>query len=102
MLIDWTLLNEFKTPIKKKSGFKCKTTHKLPQKKFKILNNKYQKFLVYNNCLFAITNFAEVSLDIAFDFEFRDLLILMAIVSQKLTLATVNSLKVVKSVLSKI
>ena len=38
-----------------------------------------------------------LSLDIAFDFKFRDYTILMAIISQKQTLATVNSLKVVEN-----
>ena len=40
MLIEWTLLNEFKIPIKK-GDFKCKTTHKLCQKQFNILNDEY-------------------------------------------------------------
>ena len=65
MLIEWTLLNEFETPIKK-GDLKCKTTHKLRQKQFNILNDEYWKFLIYNNPSFAITKFAEVCLDIAF------------------------------------
>ena len=101
MLIEWTLLNEFKTPIKI-GHFKCKTTHKRPRKQFNILNNEYWKLLVYNNTSFVTRNFAEVCLDIPFHFKFRDLLILMAIISQKQTLATVNSLKVVEVILSKI
>ena len=101
MLIEWTLLNEFKTPIKK-GDLKCKTTHKLRQKQFDVLNDEYWKFLIYNNPSFATTNFAEVCLDFAFDFKFCDLLILMAIISQKQTLTTVNSLKVVEIILSKI
>ena len=40
MLIEWTFLNEFETPIKK-GDFKCKTTHKLRQKQFNILNDEY-------------------------------------------------------------
>ena len=101
MLIEWTFLNEFETRIKK-GDFKCKTIHKLHQKQFNIINDKYWKFLAYNDPSFATTNFAEVCLDIAFDFEFHDLLILMAIISQKQTLATVNSLEVVEIILSKI
>ena len=89
------------TPTKK-GDFKCKTTHKLHQKQFNILNNKYWKFLIYNNPSFATTNFAEICLDIAFDFKFRDLLILIAIILYKQTLETVNSLKVVEIILSKI
>ena len=65
MLIEWTLLNEFKIPIKK-GEFKCKTTHKLRQKQFNILNDEYWKLLIYNNPSFATTNFAEVCLDIVF------------------------------------
>ena len=65
MLIEWTLLNEFETPIKKRD-FKCKTTHKLRQKQFNILNDEYWKFLIYNNLSFTTTNFEEVCLDIAF------------------------------------
>ena len=34
MLIEWTLLNKFETPINK-------ATHKLCQKQFNILNNEY-------------------------------------------------------------
>ena len=101
MLIEWTLLNEFEAPIKI-GDFKCKAIHKLRQKQFNILSDEYWKLLIYNNPSFATTNFAEVCLDIAFDFKFRDLLILMAIISQKQTLATVNSLKVVEIILSKI
>ena len=63
MLIEWILLNEFKTPIKK-GDFKCKTTHKLRRKQFNVLNNKYWKFLIHPS--FATTNFAEVCLDIVF------------------------------------
>ena len=66
-----------------KGDFKCKTTHKLHRKQFNVLNDEYWKFFIYNNPSFATTNFAEVCLDIAFDFKFRDLLILMAIFSQK-------------------
>ena len=40
MLIEWMLLNEFETPIKK-GDFKCKTTHKPRQKQFNILNDEY-------------------------------------------------------------
>ena len=101
MLIEWTLLNEFETPIKI-GDIKCKTTHKLRQKQFNIPNDEYWKLLIYSYPSFATTNFAEVCLDIAFDFKFRDLLILMAIISQKQTLATVNSFKVVEIILSKI
>ena len=101
MLIEGTLLNELETPIKK-DDFKCKTTHKLRQKQCNILNKEYWKFFIYNNPSFTTTNFAEVCLDIVFDFKFRDLLILIAIILQKQTLATVNSLKVVKIILSKI
>ena len=54
-----TLLNEFETPIKK-GDLKYKTTHKLRQKQFNILNDEYWKFLIYNN------PFAEVCLYIAF------------------------------------
>ena len=36
MLIEWTLLNEFETPIKR-GDFRCKTIHKLRQKQFNIL-----------------------------------------------------------------
>ena len=57
---------------------------------------------MYNNPSFATTNFAEICLNIAFDFKFCDLLILMAIISQQQTLATVNSLKVVEIILSKV
>ena len=78
MLIEWTLLNEFET-LKKNGDFKCKTTHKLRQKQFNILKDEYWKFLICNNPSFAATNFAEVCLDNAFDFKFRDLLILMTI-----------------------
>ena len=60
-----TLLNEFETPFNK-GAFKCKTTHKLRQKQFNILNHKYRKFLIYNNPSFATTNFGKVCLDIAF------------------------------------
>ena len=95
------ILNEFETPIKI-GDFKCKTSHKLRQKQFNIPNDEYWKLLIYNNPSFAATNFAEVCLDIAFDFKFRDLLILMAIISQKQNLATVNSLKLVETILSKI
>ena len=101
MLIEWTLLNEFETPIKI-GHFKCKKTHKLPRKQFNILNNEYWKLLIYNNPSFATRNFAEICLDIAFDFKFHDLLILMVIILLKQTLATVNSLKVVEIILSKI
>ena len=44
MLIEWTLLNEFETPIKK-GDLKYKTTHKLRQKQFNILNDEYWKLL---------------------------------------------------------
>ena len=40
MLMEWMLLNEFETPIKK-SDFKFKTTHKLRQKQFNIVNYEY-------------------------------------------------------------
>ena len=85
MLIEWTLLNEFETPMKI-GHFKCKKTDKLPRKQFNILNNVYWKLLIYNNPSFATRNFAEVCLDIAFDFKFLDLVILMVIISQKQTL----------------
>ena len=49
----------------KKGDLKSKTTHKLCQKQFNILNDEYWKFLIYNNPSFATTNFAEVSLDTA-------------------------------------
>ena len=101
MLIEWTVLNKFETQIKK-GNFKSKTTHKLRQKQFDILNDEYWKFLIYNNPSFATVKFAEVCLDITFDFKFGDLIISMAIISQKQTLATVNSLKVVEIILSKI
>ena len=67
-----------------------------------VKNDEYWKFLIYNNPSFATKNFAEVCLDIGFDFKFRDFLILIAIISQKQTLATMNSLKVVEIILSKI
>ena len=103
MLIEWMMDAPRRIPTPTKKGdVKCKTTHELHQKQFNILNDKYWKFLIYNNPSFATTNFAEVCLDIAFDFKFRDLLILMAIISQKQTLATVNSFKVVEIILSKI
>ena len=60
MLIEWMLLNEFETPIKK-GDFNCKTTHKLGQKQFNILSNKYWKFLIYNNPLFATRKFVWIS-----------------------------------------
>ena len=65
MLIGWTLLNEFKTPIKK-DDFKCKTTYKLHQKQFSLLNNDYWKLLIYIDPPFTTTIFAEICLDIAF------------------------------------
>ena len=84
------------TPVKN-DDFKCKTTLKLRQKQFNILKNEYTKFLTYNDPSFVTTNSAR-SL-----FRRRipqnkcyDLLILMAIILQKQTLATVNSLKVVE------
>ena len=58
MLIEWTLLNEFETPTKK-GDFTCKTTRKLRQKQFNVLNDEYWKFLIYNNPSFAKTNFVE-------------------------------------------
>ena len=57
---------------------------------------------MYNNPSFATTIFAAICLNIAFDFKFYDLLILMAIISQQQILATVNSLKVVEIILSKV
>ena len=84
-----------------KGDFMCKAAHTLLQKQFIILNNKYWKFLIYNNPSFKIKNFAEFCLDIAFDFKFCDLLILMAIISQKQTLATAASLEVVEIILWK-
>ena len=55
----------FKTPIKNVE-FKCKTTLKLRQKQFNILNSKYLKLLIYNNPSFTTTKSAEVFLDITF------------------------------------
>ena len=63
--MEWMLLNEFETPIKK-SDFKFKTTHKLRQKQFNIVNYEYWKFFIYNTPSFATINFVEVCLDIAF------------------------------------
>ena len=40
MLVEWTLLNEFETLLKK-GDLKCKTAHKLCQKQFNILNDEY-------------------------------------------------------------
>ena len=102
MLIEWTLVNEFETPIKK-GGFRCQTTNKLRQKQFNILNDEHWKFLVYNNPSFATTNYAKVLFGHRIrQNKFRDLIILMGINSQKQTLAIVNSLKVVEITLSKI
>ena len=58
MLIEWTLLNEFETSIKK-GDFRLKLINS-------VKNDEYQKFLIYNNPSFVITKFAEVCLDIAF------------------------------------
>ena len=55
----------FKTPIKN-GEFKSKTTLKLRQKQFNILNSKYLKLLIYNNPSFTTTNSVEVFLHITF------------------------------------
>ena len=85
----------FETPIKN-GDFKRKTTLKLNQKQFNILTSEYSKFLIYNNPSFATTNPTEVCFGHHIrQNKFRDLLVSMPIISQKQTLATVNSLRVV-------
>ena len=49
-----------------KGDLKWKTTYKVRQKQFNILNDEYWKFVIYNNHSFATTNFAEYCLDIPF------------------------------------
>ena len=63
--MEWTISNEFETPIKK-SDFKCKTTYKHRQKQFNILNYEYWKFLIYNNPSFTTRNFVDICLEISF------------------------------------
>ena len=81
----WVLLNDTRNPNQKSSI-------KLRQKQFNILNNEYSKFLIYNNA--SLTTFISLFEHRIHENKFRNLLTLMAIILQ-----TVNSLKVVEIVL---
>ena len=97
MLIEWTLLNDIRNPIKNRD-FKCKATLKFCEKQFNIVNSEYSKFFLYNNLLFITANSAEDFLD----FEFVKINYFNGHHFVKKSLATVNSLKSVEIVLSKI
>ena len=100
-LIEGMLLNDIRNPIKN-GDFKCKTTFKLHQKRFNILTSEYSKFLIYNNPSFATKLRRSLFGHRIRQNKFRNLFILKTIILQKQTLATVNSLKVVEIVVSKI
>ena len=93
------LLNDIWPPNQKSP---CKLALKLHQKQFNILNCEYSKFLIYNNPSFEAAKSAEVCLNITFVKINSAIYLFVAIICQKLTLATVNSLKVVEIVLSEI
>ena len=101
ILIEWILLNDIRNPIKN-GNFKCKTTLKLHQKQFNTLTSECSRFLIYNNPSFATKLRRSLFGHRIRQTKFCDLRILMVIISQKQTLATFNSLKVVEISVSKI